>query len=76
MMDGTVVMAAWKGIPDPGLMPPVNAVERKKTTKDVRPRGDIRVKPTSFIYPLQRRDFTTNRSFQARLTGFCGMLTD
>ncbi len=29
-MDSTVLMAAWTGLPDPGLMPPVNVNDREK----------------------------------------------
>ena len=40
-MDSTVLMAAWTGLPDPGLMPPVNADDREKPAKEAG--GTVRI---------------------------------
>jgi hypothetical protein len=35
-MDSAVLMAAWKSMPDPGLMPPVQSPDREKEKADAR----------------------------------------
>ena len=35
-MDSAVLMAAWKSMPDPGLMPPVKSPDREKEKADSR----------------------------------------
>lgn len=44
-MNSTVLMAAWTGLPDPELMPPVNADDKVKPAQEAG--GTVRIEVRS-----------------------------